>query len=474
MEHMEICWALVSHAHIAVQMIVMGYVLYRFAGPFMLNRRGAVCTGAAYCATMLILHVIPLQVSNFTAYGIGILSALLVMYGMDRRNFRQKIFIAVTFFSLRWLSVYMTGILTEILYRKVIDTAYMAEHPYIQLAAYIAVELMYVAAEAAVAGTGARVIVKAYVYKSENMSVKELLMLIVPSVTGMIEYGIQQYYQTYFQISAHGAVSGVYYILKFLHSAVSIITIVVVTVLFQNIKARQEEKLQNELLSAQIDSTEKHIAQVESLYQDIRGIRHDMVNHILTMERLYAGGRKEEARAYGEELKNALAETTGEIRSGNPVTDVILQEWKAEAEKKNICFCSDFYYPQGSRINAFDISVVLNNALQNAMENAGGTEAPYIFVHSYHRDNAYMIEIRNSFAGELRWNAESELPVTSRGDAAENGQAHEYNQSHGYEQVHGYGLKNIRRVARKYLGDLAIDVKNTEFCLSVMLMMDGM
>lgn len=89
-----------------------------------------------------------------------------------------------------------------------------------------------------------------------------------------------------------------------------------------------------------------------------------MTNHILTLEGLYAGGQREEAEAYGAELKNLLSEMTGEIKSGNPVTDVILQEQKKEAEKRNIRFRTDFYYPKGSRINAFDISVILNNALQ--------------------------------------------------------------------------------------------------------------
>ena len=31
-------------------------------------------------------------------------------------------------------------------------------------------------------------------------------------------------------------------------------------------------------------------------------------------------------------------------------------------------FRCDFHYPTGSDINAFDISVILNNALQNAVE----------------------------------------------------------------------------------------------------------
>lgn len=453
---MESCWNFVSYAHIIVQMMVMGYVLYRFAMPFMQNKKGAVCTGIVYFATMLFLYFVPLEINNFAAYGIGIVTAFLVMYRTDRRNFRQKIFIAVTFFALRWLSVYMVDIITEELYRKIISTAYMVEHPYVQLAAYIVMEILDVAAEAAVAGIGAGYIVKAYIYKNENMGLKEMFMLIVPSITGMTGYGIMQYYQAYLEISVIEAISGVYHILAFLHFGISIVTIVVMTVLFQNIRARQEEKLQNELLSAQIDSTENHIAQVESLYQNIRSIKHDMTNHILTLERLYATENREEAEAYGMELKNILSEMTGEIKSGNPITDVILQEWKMEAEKKGICFCSDYYYPKGSRINAFDISVILNNALQNAMENVNG-DAPYISVHSYHRDNAYMIEICNSFTGKLQWDTENELPVTTKRKA----------------DGHGYGLINIRRVAEKYSGDIAIDVKDREFCISIMLMMYG-
>ena len=129
-----------------------------------------------------------------------------------------------------------------------------------------------------------------------------------------------------------------------------------------------------------------------------------------------------------------------------------------------------FYYPTGANINAFDISVILNNALQNAMENAlhlpsgdeGEGAAPYISVLSYHSNNAYMIEISNSFTGNLKWDEERGLPVTSK----------EKTEGHGYGQTHGYGLSNIRMVARKYSGDIAIDLKEDEFRLSIMLMME--
>lgn len=190
------------------------------------------------------------------------------------------------------------------------------------------------------------------------------------------------------------------------------------------------------------------------MYQNIRGIKHDMTNHIMTLERLYASDQAEEAREYTAELKAALAEAVGEIKSGNPVTDVILQEWKGEAEKREMQFQCDFYYPAGSDINVFDVSVILNNALQNAMEHTAKNAS--VSIRSYRRNNAYMIEVANSYTGNLQQDPESGLPVTSKRRA----------------DGHGYGLSNIRRVAHKYAGDIAVDIKDGKFCLSVMLMME--
>lgn len=181
-----------------------------------------------------------------------------------------------------------------------------------------------------------------------------------------------------------------------------------------------------------------------------------MTNHIMTLERLYEKNELEEAKRYSTELKMVLAKAAGTIKSGNPVTDVILQEKKQAAEQRHMNFYSDFHYPAETTINAFDVSVILNNALQNAIENAGGCETPYISISSYRRKNAYMIEIKNSFKGTVQWDVESGLPLTSKCKTD--------------KQTHGYGLKNIRRVAAKYFGEIDIAVANGEFCLSILLM----
>ena len=465
--------AAISVVYAIVAMCGTGYILFRFARPFMEDKKGAPCIGIAYFITMLVLYVVPMEINTFAAYSLGILSAFLVMCRIDRRNYKQKTFIAITFFSLHWLTEYMTRIITDAIYqiKMVSDVFYIPErHLVAKILIVGGVELLDIGIGFLLLGISVRHIVKTYVYKRKDMSIKEMSMLVVPSITGMTGYAILIQYQTSSGMSWMEPIYGLYNGLAFLHFGISIVTIVVMTVLFQNIKARQEEKLQNELLATQVDNIEKHIRQVECLYQKIRGIRHDMANHILTLEKLYAGNNVEEALDYGKELKSALSQMAGEIKSGNPVTDVILQELKKEAEKRKIHFQTDFYYPTGTNINAFDVSVILNNALQNAMEHAlyvpsekaRKSQTPYISVLSYHRNNAYMIEISNSFTGDLQWDEEWELPVTSK----------EKTEGHGYGKTHGYGLANIRRVARKYSGDIAIDLKDDEFRLSIMLMME--
>ncbi|MDE6202996.1 MAG: hypothetical protein K2G19_05905, partial [Lachnospiraceae bacterium] len=187
-------------------------------------------------------------------------------------------------------------------------------------------------------------ILKTYVYKYADMTVRELLMMLIPSFMGWAGFAIMQHFR-FFYIMQTEEFPGSYDMLALLYYIVAAAAVVVVISLYQNIKAKQEENLRSELLAAQIDSIRQHIGQVESLYQDIRSIKHDMANHIFTLERLYSGNNTGEAKAYGQELKAALSRGAGEIKSGNPVTDVILQGMKNAAEKKGIKFHSDFFIP---------------------------------------------------------------------------------------------------------------------------------
>lgn len=447
--------------------LIAGYCFWRLIKPFMDQSKRVLCVGIIYILTMLALYLVPLVFGSIMAYGIGAFVAFLVMCLIERKNYGQKIFLSVTFFVLREFVYAMAEILYDRLYHLAGNTEYMLTHQNMWFALYVGVCIIFLLLEFGFMMISIWCISKSYKYKFEKMSRKELFVMIIPSLMGLAGYEIIWYYRRWYMIDK-GYPLAAYDFLSLLYYAVAVVTIVVMIVLYQDIKAGQREKLQNELLAVQLENTKKHIEQVEDLYQNIRRIKHDMTNHIITLERLYAGNQAKEAKAYGEELREALLEAAGRISSGNPVTDVILQEAQREAKKRNIHFETDFHYPIDSKVNAFDLSVILNNALQNALDYTDKDDNAFVSVLSYHRNNAFMIEIGNSFTGNLQWDNESGLPLTSKENADGDG----YGKIHGCRKIHGYGLSNIRMVAGKYSGDIVIDLKDGEFCLSIMLMME--
>ena len=95
-------------------------------------------------------------------------------------------------------------------------------------------------------------------------------------------------------------------------------------------RTKQREEKENILLAEQIESTKQHISEVEKLYGDIRALKHDMGNHISVLENLFAKNETEEFEKYLSELKSTWSENVAEIKTGHPVTDVILAQKQQE------------------------------------------------------------------------------------------------------------------------------------------------
>lgn len=448
----ELQWTIMSHLAAIAEMAVTGFFYAGLTKPFLQNKRGVYCVSAVYFGVMFVFYIFAVRMDYYLINGIAFSAGFGVLCWIDRQNYAQKVFLTVTFFSLHWFVFEMAEILYDNIYRYAEQTKFMAAHLDLWLALYVSMLCIHLAAKSVLTAISNICIIKAYTYKQAKMSKRELLMLCVPSVTGMAGFEILRYYRDFY-IRAAGKSIESYEVLALLYYAVSVAAVVVVVMLYQSIWANQREKLQNELLAAQMGSIQQHIRQVEYLYQDIRSIKHDMANHLLTLERLYAGNKAAEAKAYSAELSAAFSEAAGELRTGNPVTDVILQEQKNEAQNRNLEFHSAFQYPSGTTVNAFDVSIILNNALQNAVEYA----VQYVDIRAYRKNNAYIIEVKNDFAESLKWDTESGLPATSK----------------QREDGHGYGLSNIRRVAGKYAGDLDITINQDEFCLTVLLMLES-
>lgn len=456
MSLVEKCWMVTSKISVIALLMITGIYFGKFVCPYIKKKKGAVAVSIVYITIMLVLYMIPPQIDNFSAYLIGVIAAFLAMYVEDRRNIYQKIFLAITFFSIRWLTVAMAARLDDLVTKALVFRNMSAEKVWLQYGLYVGTRVLDIVLCIAFIAVAIGLINKAYIYKKDEMSVKEMVMLIIPSLVGVTGYGILQYYlMIYERDTGKNLIDtyGFYGALSFLHYLISIVAILVVIVMFQNWKEMQEEQRGQELVLNQISDMKKHIGEVEKLYRDIRSMRHDMGNHIQTLEHLVAHNNMDDATEYLEHLKNEWDEVYPEIKTGSPVIDVILMEKLREAKERQIRFLSDFHYPHNTKLNAFDLSVIMNNALNNCMENVSGDD-PYISISSFRKNSIFMITIKNSFGGQLNF-GDSDLPETTKSG-----------------REHGMGLNNIRRVARMYMGDISLEQGNEEVILSIMMQVE--
>ena len=456
MSLVEKYWMVTSKISVIALLMITGIYFGKFVCPYIKKKKGAVAVSIVYITVMLVLYMIPPQIDNFSAYLIGVIAAFLAMYVEDRRNIYQKIFLAITFFSIRWLTVAMAARLDDLVTKALVFRNMSAEKVWLQYGLYVGTRVLDIVLCIAFIAVAIGLINKAYIYKKDEMSVKEMVMLIIPSLVGVTGYGILQYYlMIYERDTGKNLIDtyGFYGALSFLHYLISIVAILVVIVMFQNWKEMQEEQRGQELVLNQISDMKKHIEEVEKLYRDIRSMRHDMGNHIQTLEHLVAHNNMDDATEYLEHLKNEWDKVSPEIKTGSPVIDVILMEKQREAKERQIRFLSDFHYPQNTKLNAFDLSVIMHNALNNCMENVSGDD-PYISISSFRKNSIFMITIKNSFGGQLNF-GDSDLPETTKSG-----------------REHGMGLNNIRRVARMYMGDISLEQGNEEVILSIMIQVE--
>lgn len=456
----ELYFEIIGEGVLSTIMIVTGAIFALWIKPFMMKKSTAYFTGALYSTITIILYFMPLEIDSEIARWTVIICCFALMYCLERRNPEQKIFLCIVFNVIRWLvaglfsetNFFLTNYSSKIkLFRENV-TAIMVLFAF--------QELLWASGIIVFSIFAFKTIHKIYKRKYENMSVKELILMLVPVMVSIfVKPLIMDYYDLWSAGIEHGIIqenippsgyrAGFY--------LVAYATIIVCIYFYQDIKNRQEEMYSRAMLERQIKNNREYVERVNGLYDEMRAFRHDIGNHIVTLNQLIEKGYEREASEYVKKIQGQLAVVTPQDKTGNGVTDVILSDYRKRAEAKKIEFTSTFNFPDGTNVSAFDISIILNNALDNALEAATGQENPRIELMSFRKKNFYVIEIRNTIVKPIYIpENEAVLATTKAGDG------------------HGFGLKNIRAVAKSYQGDIDIYQETDEtgrrwFILDVML-----
>ncbi len=299
---------------------------------------------------------------------------------------------------------------------------------------------------------------KDFTYKTRAFTLTELLYLILPCGFGLAFISL-------ISVMPYGTDGGgslkLYAGLPFagliipLAGLIFLISLIAVVRLFQKMAELNIEEKEKLVLQRQIKD-------LNGIYGEIKGMRHDMKNHLynirLLAESIPDGGTGgEELEKYMGSFEATLNKFDFTFQTGNPVTDIVLHKRYSEAVNSGINFRADFVYPARLNFDAYDIAVILDNGLENAIEACAGTDEPYVKLMSYIKKEILIIDIENNFTGHIEMSGHNNMPISGKPD----------------KEKHGMGISNIRRCAKKYYGDIAIQISEDKgggvFRLTVML-----
>ena len=154
-----------------------------------------------------------------------------------------------------------------------------------------------------------------------------------------------------------------------------------------------------------------------------------------------------------EDLRDAVSIYDAKVETGNPLLDVLLTEKSLFCEQNGIRFSCMADGEKLGFLQDGDLYCLFGNLIDNALEAVSrivDREKRVISVTVRARGSMLLIEEENYYEGDLAF--EGGLPSTTKGDKAE----------------HGFGMRNMRLIARKYGGELAVSASGGVFRLTIL------
>lgn len=189
--------------------------------------------------------------------------------------------------------------------------------------------------------------------------------------------------------------------------------------------------------------------------EKLKKIQHDMKKHLLNAAALAEKGKFDTAaellRNAGDDIEKNVPLLN--INSGNDIVDAVIASKSAVCESCHIVFKYKIDLPDKIQIDVLDLSSLLSNMLDNAVEAAGKTNSPFVELNIF-RYNAYLaICVKNSYTGNKIIARTSDCLATTKIDGAS----------------HGFGSRIIKDISLKYDGESTWEADGTVFSTVVLI-----
>jgi len=212
------------------------------------------------------------------------------------------------------------------------------------------------------------------------------------------------------------------------------------------------KQIDKRIAAYQRELIETHYWEVENMYRQIRGWRHDYRNHIQMMKVLAANGDMDALKVYLDELDTDLNTVDTVVKTGNPMADAILNSKISLARSRNIPTQVDAHIPVKLKMSELDLCCIIGNLFDNAMEASMALPEEKRMIRVYMDMKGTQLYI--SFTN---FTAAKKLSKVGKGFKTSKGEGH------------GFGLVRIDDIVSRYDGYLSRNSEDGAFTTEILI-----
>lgn len=210
-----------------------------------------------------------------------------------------------------------------------------------------------------------------------------------------------------------------------------------------------EKSLQVASMDAMLKANETNYVLLEENERELHILRHDIMKHVHQMKEMLSQQDNQEAKQYMAELDQIVSEGVGISRTGNLTLDTVLNIGKKKASAKGILMDTKLHLLSDIKISSVDLTGVLHNVIDNAIEACDHLERKYILVSVVTEEDRLKITVENT-AQEVR--IENNTLKSTKGVSG-----------------HGYGLVSVRKTLESYQGHMSLEYNGGIFTCRILM-----
>ena len=226
--------------------------------------------------------------------------------------------------------------------------------------------------------------------------------------------------------------------------------------LYLSLAGEMSERKYNAIYAQQLEHYGNIVQEREMSMAEYRSIRHDMKQHFSSVLNMLEKQNYQTAEEYLKKLVEDNTDHSQICRTENPVVDAIVNAKYSFMKTLGIKCTADIHIPMQLPFDMADMSVLLGNVLDNAIEaNNDNVSDKYIKIYMVYDKNVLVITVINSYDGTLLRDKTGKI-LTRKDD----------------KNAHGFGLVSIERIVQKYHGSMVIEETSEEYKIKLIMVDD--